>query len=275
MQVYSVIGYPLTHTLSPAIHNYVFRALGRDAVYVPFRVSPGRLKHFVEFARDTLSGFNVTMPHKVSIVDLLDDVRGAARVLNSVNTVVNRNGELIGYNTDYEAVRQALAERGYSGEDSLLVGAGGAARAVVLALAELGCRRVYVMNRTVERALELCSLANSLGVDCVAMGIGDAAVRAWLLVNATPLGIDEEFPIDPLKAGAGLVLDLAYKINGDTSLIRLAKKYSVRYIDGLEVLVRQAIEADKIWLGPFERPSWNDVLMELRRQSQSLGAVHG
>ncbi|PLC68769.1 shikimate dehydrogenase [Vulcanisaeta sp. EB80] len=266
MQVYSVIGYPLTYTLSPVIHNYVFKALGKDAIYVPLKVSPGRLKHFIEFARDALSGFNVTMPHKVPIVDLLDDTVGAARVLGSVNTVINRDGELIGYNTDYEAVKQALMNRGYSGEDSLIIGAGGVARAVVLALADLGCGRIYVANRTVSKAEELCSLANSLGMDCKALGIGNVSIKAWLLINATPLGISEEFPIDPVRTGANLILDLAYTVNGDTSLIKLAKRHSIRYIDGLEILVRQALEADKIWFGPFEKPTWNEVFSELNKQ---------
>ena len=266
MQVYAVIGYPLNYTLSPNIHNYVFRALGIDAVYVPLRVSPGRLGHFVEFARDSLSGFNVTIPHKVAIADLIDGVVGPARELGSVNTVVNRGGELIGYNTDYLAIKQALSERGYSGGDALIIGAGGVARAVALALRDLGCGRVYVMNRTVEHGRELCSLINSWGIDCTALGIQrDVNFKVQLLINATPLGIDDEFPIKPRDVSAGLVLDLAYKPSGMTSLIRYAVEDSVPFIDGLEILVRQAIEADRIWLGPFESLTWRDVLGRLRK----------
>ncbi|ADY01634.1 Shikimate dehydrogenase substrate binding domain protein [Vulcanisaeta moutnovskia 768-28] len=265
MRVYAVIGYPLNYTLSPNIHNYVFSALGLDAVYVPLKVSPSRLRHFVEFARDSLSGFNVTIPHKVSIVQLIDGTTGPAKELGSVNTVVNRDGELLGYNTDYLAIRQALSERGYSGGDALIIGAGGVARATALALRDLGCTRVYVMNRTVERGRELCSLINSWGIDCKVLSLQrDFGAKVQLIINATPLGIEEGFPIDPRNAGAELVLDLAYRLSGDTSLVELARSESIRYIDGLEILIRQAIEADKAWLGSFERPDWREVLTVLR-----------
>ncbi len=269
MQVYAVIGYPLDYTLSPNIHNYVFRELGGvDAIYVPLKVSPDRLGSFVDFARDSLSGFNVTIPHKVAIVRLIDGVVGGpAKELGSVNTVVNRGGELLGgYNTDYIAIKQALSDRGYSGGDALIIGAGGVARAVALALRDLGCSRVYVMNRTVERGRELCSLINSWGVDCMVLDFQrNTGIKVQLLVNATPLGVDGDFPIDPGIIGAGgLVLDLAYKPSGVTGLIRLASERSIPYIDGLEILVRQAIEADRIWLGPFKEPTWYDVLEKLR-----------
>ncbi|WP_243680853.1 hypothetical protein [Vulcanisaeta souniana] len=113
MQVYAVIGYPLNHTLSPNIHNYVFKVLGVDSIYVPLRIPPKKLHYFVEVAKDSLGGFNVTMPpHKVSIVNLINDVVGPAKVLNSVNTVMNKDGELLGYNTDYIAIRHALSEGG-------------------------------------------------------------------------------------------------------------------------------------------------------------------
>ncbi|WP_243674586.1 hypothetical protein [Vulcanisaeta distributa] len=181
--------------------------------------------------------------------------------------MVNKDGELVGYNTDYLAIKQALGERGYSGGDALIVGAGGVARAVALALRDLGCSRVYVMNRTVERGRELCSLISSWGVDCIALGLQqNAGVKIQLLINATPLGIDGDFPINPRNAGAGLVLDLAYKPGGGvTDLVRLAEEGgSIPYIDGLEILVRQALESDRIWLGSFEKPTWHEVFERLR-----------
>ena len=272
-----MIGYPLNHTLSPNIHNYVFRVLGLDAIYVPLKVSLGRLRHFVEFARDSLNGFNVTTPHKVAIVGLINDTMGPAKLLGSVNTVVNRDGELLGYNTDYLAIRQALSERGYSGGDALIIGAGGVARAVALALRDLGCTRVYVMNRTVERGRELCSLISSWGVDCKVLSLQrDFGIKVQLLINTTPLGIEEDFPIDPRNAGANLVLDLAYRVNGDTGLVELARRGFIRYIDGLEILARQAIEADKTWLGSFERPDWREALTALREGNyHSFSIEHG
>ncbi|MFB6470152.1 MAG: shikimate dehydrogenase family protein [Vulcanisaeta sp. AZ3] len=266
MQVYSVIGYPLNYTLSPAIHNYVFKALGKDAIYIPLKVTPERLRSFVEFSRDALSGFNVTMPHKIPIVGLLDGVIGAASTLGSVNTVINVGGKLLGWNTDYDAIKQSLSERGYSGEDAIMVGAGGVARAVILALRDLGCRRVYVINRTVSKANELCGLAETLGLDCKALGLFNIDVRAWLFINATPLGTNEDYPIDPRQVNAGFILDLAYTPSGDTALVRLARGYSIPYVDGLEILIRQALMADRIWFGDFNKPSWRDVLESLHNQ---------
>ena len=264
MRVYGLIGYPLEYTLSPRIHGYVFSRLNIDAAYVPFRVSPKRLMHFIEFSRDSLDGFNVTTPHKVSVASLVDELSGESSLINSVNTVVNNSGRLIGYNTDYLAIKDALAERGVKEDEAIVVGAGGVARAVVLALVKLGFRKVAVLNRSVERARELCSISSRLGLECVAEGLTQISVKAPLLVNTTPMGVKEEFPIRLNELGVSIVLDLAYKPAGETDLIAKARAMGIEAIDGLEILVRQALEADKIWLGDLGGISYKDVLNHLR-----------
>ena len=264
MHVYGLIGYPLDYTLSPQIHNYVFRRLSIDAVYVPLRVTSKRLPHFIEFSRDALSGFNVTIPHKVAAARLIDELSDDADAVKSVNTVINNNQKLIGYNTDYVAVKEALIVRGYKGEDALLIGAGGASRAVLLALSKIGCRTITVLNRSRERAIELCELANGLGLNCNVANIGGDYGKPYLIVNATPLSSEEDWLLNLSKLGASILLDMAYKPKGETNLIKRARELGIKTIDGVEILVRQALAADKLWLGEFNNPSVDEVINHIK-----------
>ncbi|WP_291998800.1 shikimate dehydrogenase [Caldivirga sp.] len=263
MHVFGLIGYPLDYTLSPQIHNYVFRKLGIEATYIPLRVTSKRLPHFIEFSRDALSGFNVTIPHKVTVAKLIDELNDDADAVKSVNTVVISNQRLIGYNTDYVAVKESLIERGYRGEETLLIGAGGAARAVVLALSKIGCRTIRVLNRSRERALELCGLANGLGLDCSVVDIGGDYGKPHVIINATPLSSEEDWLLNLSKLGVAILLDMAYKPKGETDLIKRARELGIRTIDGVEILVRQALAADKLWLGDFNEPSVNEVIKHI------------
>lgn len=267
MRVYALIGYPLEYTLSPEIHNYVFRRVGIEAIYVPLRIPPYKLQPFIEVARDALNGFNVTIPHKVSIVERLDELSSDAKEIGSVNTVLNSNGKLIGYNTDYVAIRDSLKERGYGGGGALIMGAGGVARAAVLALRDLGCRVIIVSNRTRERAVELCNIANRLGVECRVTDWPPSHGNFELLINATPLGVNEDFPLDPANI-AEIVVDLPYSPRGETRLVRLARLRGLTVIDGIEILVKQALEADKIWIGREINVSWIEVASHIQQGSQ-------
>jgi len=270
MRVFGLIGYPLEYTLSPQIHNYVFRRLNIDAAYVPLRVTSKRLPHFVEFARDSLNGFNVTIPHKVAVARLIDELDDDARAIGSVNTVVNNEGRLIGHNTDYLAVKDSLLTRGYGGEEALIIGAGGAARAVVLALSKLGCRSIKVLNRTRERAVDLCKLADTLGVNCSVTELGGDYGKPHLLVNATPISGEEAWMLNLGKLGVSMILDMAYGPS-DTELVRRGRELGLTVIDGIEVLVRQAIEADKLWIGGFSEPGVEEVVKFIRGITKSSG----
>ncbi len=262
MRVFGVIGYPLSYTLSPQIHNYVFRRLNVDAIYVPLRVSPQRLSAFVEFARDALNGFNVTMPHKTTVLSLIDRASKEVVDCGSVNTVVNKNGVLEGYNTDYTALKESLSERGFTCCNAVIIGAGGVARSSVLALRDLGFKSILVLNRTIERAKSLCELARRLGLDCRYDGLRlDISGEFDVLINATPLGVNDDFPIDLSRLKVGLVVDLPYTIKGATRLVESCRKLGIPYVDGLELLVRQALEADRLW--GFEGIDWREVLTYL------------
>ncbi len=256
-----MIGYPLRYTLSPSIHNYVFRKLGVDAMYVPLRVSPEKLHHFLEVARESLAGFNVTMPHKTEVAKELDWASREVVETGSVNTVHVINGRLHGYNTDYRAIVNSLRERGYGGGPTLMIGAGGVARAALIAVRDLGCRIVHVVNRTRERALELCRESQLGGLDCQVMVGDDVAGDYELLINATPLGTGEndELPINLGRMRPRIVLDLPYKPKGDTALTAWARGRGLLVIDGIEILIRQALEADRIWLGMEVNMDWREV----------------
>jgi len=232
--LYLLIGDPVAHSRSPAIHARAFQLLGVDAVYAPCRVTdvPAAVRGLRALG---VAGANVTIPHKESVIPSLDDLDPAAERIGAVSCIANRDGLLRGYNTDREGVLRALGA--FSGR-AVVLGAGGSARAVVDALRP----DVTIVNRTRGKA-EL--LAREMGVST---GGADAVERADLVVNCTSVGMDgESVPVDP-EAIRGSVMDLAYSPSGDTALIRAARARGLRAIDGIEVLVQQAIASLEIWL---------------------------
>ena len=160
-QLVGIVGYDIAYTRSPAIHNAAFSYLGLNWVYVPLRVPPGELEPAVRGLRAAgFRGCNVTIPHKVEAVRYMDELSETAAVLGAVNTIVYDGGTVYGHNTDVEGFRSFLREEGVraAGTTVLLVGAGGASRAVALALVREGASRIFVINRTEGRAAELTAL---------------------------------------------------------------------------------------------------------------------
>ena len=258
--VYGLVGRPVSRSLSPAIHCSVFEKLGVAACYTAWQ--PDDLEAFVEAARLLVSGFNVTTPFKEQVLGMLDRVAGDAAEIGAVNTVVNRGGRLEGYNTDYLGVARCL-EHGKGAGKALVVGAGGAARAAVYALARLlGVKQVAIVNRTPGRAVELARWASEqLGVEAVAGGLGDAEQLgrgAEIIINATPIGSGyccpgETPPVLGLLGPGVAVLDMVY-YPLETRLLREARRRGARAVDGLCMLVWQALYADRLWLGV--EPGW-------------------
>jgi shikimate dehydrogenase len=250
--VVGVIGDPVRHSLSPAIHNAAFAALGLDWVYVAFPVPRGRGGAAVAAARDLgLAGINVTMPHKEDVAAACDDLTPDAAVLRSVNTVLARaGGRMLGDSTDGPGFLAALAEEGIAveGGRSVVLGAGGAARAVVLALGRAGAE-VIVAARSPEAAAAasgLVSSARAVGLEEVDALVGGAD----LVVNATPLGMAGEGPpFDPARLGpAQAVVDLVYH-PADTPLLAAARAQGARTSNGLGMLVHQAALSFRLWTG--------------------------
>lgn len=259
-QLLGVIGHQIGHSLSPKMHNAAFAASGMNYVYVPLDVSPDRLPAAIEGAAALgFRGFNVTMPHKESIVSLLDEVEEAGRVAGAVNTVLIEDGSLRGLNTDgsgfIEACRAAGVE--LAGRRVLIVGAGGAAAAIALALIGEGVAETKIVNRTAGRAERLRDrlLFMSPETEVSAGSLDDveeAASGAEVIVNATYLGMKDEDPV-PVPVGClesqKVVCDAVYRAGKETRLIEAARQRGARVVTGDRMLLYQGVQAQRLWTG--------------------------
>jgi shikimate dehydrogenase len=255
-----LLGDPVEGSLSPAMHNAAFRELGMAAVYVAVGVPKDFLEDMVNGIRSLgVRGFNVTIPHKIAVIDLLDELDDSAFSVEAVNTVVNSQGRLIGYNTDGVGALRALEERlgQVKGKRVLLLGAGGAARAIAYALAKEGCE-VTVANRTLSKAEALASIVKrrlnrELPVIPLERSELEQALReAEVLVNATSVGMypnmkETLVTADMLRPGVA-VMDIVYK-PPRTRLLQEAEKAGATVINGLGMLVHQAGLSFRIWTG--------------------------
>ena len=261
-RVVGVIGWPIAHSVSPAMHNAAFRALGLDWCYVPFPVRPERLSQALAGVRGLgLGGINVTVPHKQALLALVDELTPEARAVGAVNTVVVKGETLTGHNTDVGGFLRALGDAGCDakGLSALVLGAGGAARAVVYALARVGAQ-VTLLNRTASRAHDLAREFAALGAGARLeagpldeQALRRAAPRAHLIVNTTPLGMWPEVEASPWLEGVpfpadALLFDLVYNPR-ETRLMRQARTEGARAVDGLRMLVHQGAEAFELWTG--------------------------
>ncbi|MCL5292285.1 MAG: shikimate dehydrogenase [Actinobacteria bacterium] len=275
-----IIGYPLTYTISPQIHNAAFDKVQLNIGYVPMVVRPNDLANaIVGLQALGFIGFNVTMPHKESAVKHLDRLDSEAQVVGAVNTISFAGGQRVGHNTDVKGFLAALAEVGFKPEapSSVVIGAGGAARAVVAALASLGAE-VAVANRNRTRSEALVNdikerLPNShLKVLEFDEGFADKIIDAELIVNATPVGmtpLQDETPVDADLLHSGqAVFDLVYE-PAETRLIREATNKGARTIGGLRMLLHQAAASFEIWTGtPAPLAAMADAaILALRRGS--------
>ena len=250
-----VIGDPVLHSKSPAIHGAMLAALGLNIPYAAHVVRRGELPAYLAWAKENgVTGFNATMPHKEDLLPLLDGIDPAARALGAVNTVCLRDGKWVGFNTDGGGAVAALKhelDMDPAGLTVTLLGAGGAARAVALALVRAGAERVFVCNRTLSRAEELCALEplgrlSPAGFDPDTLR--QCAQRSALLVNCTNLGMAgcpgqfSDFAFLNALPAHGMVFDLIYH-PAETVLLARARRRGLRAINGLPMLVWQAVLA--------------------------------
>jgi shikimate dehydrogenase len=256
-----IIGWPVEHSLSPAMLNTAFRVAGLDWVYVPLPVAPQDVAAAVAGIRALgIAGANVTMPHKRSVIEHLDEVSGEAERIGAVNVIVRAGDRLIGANTDGAGFLRFLTRTAGvdpSGKRALLLGAGGAARAVGVALADAGAS-VLLAARDLERGEEV---AEAIGAHVAVVGFADAPAAlgdADLIVNATPVGQTETgMPLD----GGGIeqrhvVVDLVYA-PPSTPLLQAARARGARAYNGLGMLVEQAALAFELWTG---RPAPSEAM---------------
>jgi shikimate dehydrogenase len=254
--VVGIIGWPVSHSLSPAIHNAAFAAAGLDWTYVPMPVRPQWLRAaLIGLVPLGFAGANVTMPHKTEAAELIQRLSEDATLLRAVNTIAVRGGELEGHNTDVAGFDRLLRrDAGFdpAGRSALVYGAGGAARACALALARAGLARLTVAARDEARAAPLVKMVEALGVPVALVRPGDTGdLVADLVVNATPIGgpdVEGVLPSLPHLGPDVLVIDLLYD-PPSTDLQRRAREAGATAFGGLGHLLEQAAVSFELWTG--------------------------
>ncbi len=281
-KVYGIFGDPIAHSLSPAMQNHAFRHYEIDAAYVPFHVLPEDLESAVDSIRVLgIAGVNVTVPHKEKIIPFLDQIDPATQLIGAVNTVVNNDGVLTGYNTDASGFMRSLRvsmEFDPLGKKIVILGAGGACRAVSVALAFAGVHSVVIANRHPERAENLVRGLQPHFQDVRLTATGyeqqnyfTALAEADLVVNATSVGLHGEslsfLPLEDIK-GSAFIYDMIYSLS-KTTLIKKAHEMNLRSDDGLSMLAAQGEDAFALWTGVQPAPGFmRDFLISRRRKDR-------
>ncbi|PVX26350.1 MAG: shikimate dehydrogenase [Candidatus Bathyarchaeum sp.] len=257
-KVCAIIGDPVGHSLSPVMHNAAFKELGLNIVYVAFPVTPSSLEEAILGAKSLgLLGLNVTMPHKHAVIQYLDETDSTAKAMGAVNTILNEQGKLFGYNTDGKGAIIALQENCADLEDKkmLIIGAGGAAKAIAFQAAQ-ETTELVILNRTEAKAKQLANLLNkNFGTKVKSNTLSAEVLKEELettniLVNSTSVGmspnIDESpVPADLLHSGL-CVMDIVYNPL-ETKLLKDAKAVGAKVVSGLEMLLYQGAVAFQIW----------------------------
>lgn len=265
-QLFGILGYPLSHTLSPAMHEAAFSKLGIEAHYLVLELAPPAFRKFMACrSGNLLSGFNVTVPYKEAVLKFLDEVRPEARAIGAVNTVYRRGKKWLGTNTDMEGFLLSIVRDGKfrpAGKKALILGAGGAARALVYGLSREGAKEIWVadcvpgksekivrdMGKTFRRVLYRAAAAGT-------PAIKDAIKKADIIMNATPLGLKEKDPgvvpedwIPDGRCGKKLFMDLIYN-PAETPFLKGARRKGHRVLNGLGMLLYQGARAFEHWTG--------------------------
>lgn len=252
-----LIGNPIEHSVSPQMHNSGYESLGLNYCYVPLRTIPEDLEMVIDGIRALgFAGVNVTIPHKEAVITHLDEVTQLARQIGAVNTIVNQNGRLIGYNTDGPGFIDSLKEDAafiVKGKSAVVIGAGGASKAIVTMLAKEGIKSLIISDIDQEKASALCEVINAnfeiapYAAPAGSSELAKAIAKCDLLVNASPIGMSpntKRIPIDiscEIKKDA-VVYDLVYNPL-ETELLKWAKSKGARPISGIGMLIRQGVLA--------------------------------
>jgi shikimate dehydrogenase len=259
-RVCGIIGDPIEHTLSPVMHNAAFLEMGLDYVYLPFRVAEKDLHGAIKGLRAlNIAGINVTIPHKVEVMPLLDEVDEMAGYIGAVNTIVNQNGILKGYNTDASGFYRVFTVNKIEIKKKKIVilGAGGAARAVAFILADKSAE-ITILNRSLDAAQAIAqrifkTLRSEIKIgDLNSKHLQSSLEEADIVVNATSLGMSPQLAETPVPVSLlnerMLVVDIIYNPL-QTRLLKEAEKKGARVINGLEMLVQQGAAAFELWTG--------------------------
>src|ERR687885_1973837 len=257
IKTYCIIGDPVQHSLSPAMQNAAFNSMHLNYTYIAFRVSKEELKESVCSLRSiNIAGFNVTMPHKIDIIKYVDELDLTARKAHAVNTVHNVQGTLKAYNTDVYGFIEPLRRRkiNFNGMTILLLGSGGAARAVIAALSEENnISNIRIASRNQKTSIALADIGAELGLQCDNVDIDNvqkAAAKSHLIVNTIPTGVNNETSIIDHEhiSKNSIVYDVVYK-PVTTRLLEEAKRAQAQIVYGYEMLIEQGAKSFEIWTG--------------------------
>jgi shikimate dehydrogenase len=255
-KTFAVIGDPIDHSLSPNIHSAAFRELNLENSYIAYRIPKGELSEGIESLKKIkIDGFNVTIPHKVEMMKYLDKTDESCSIIGAVNTVTNTEGILKGYNTDMDGFLDPFKKKEIKIQDTkiLLLGAGGAARAIVAGVAKEKAKHITIANRTLEKANNLAQFANKIGLDANAITIENIEndLKGYdIIVNATSIGLKNEpspISLESIKPET-VVYDIVY-MPMNTDFLKKAKERGAKIIYGYEMLLGQAVRAFEIWHG--------------------------
>ena len=260
-KIVGVIGDPVEHSRSPQMHNAAIAELGLDYVYVPFHIQPDALAAAIEgFKAINAVGLNVTLPHKQAVIPLLDEISREVELIGAVNTLIFEDGRIKGDNTDGSGFLEGMRETGFElhqGEAALVIGAGGSARAVIVALSSIGLETIFIANRTLSKATKLAEdLSDAIDTSIYGIGLdapqlADVVHSAALVVNTASVGMDISKP--PLINAEWLrpqtaVYDIVYT-PPETRLLLAAAERGCHTIQGLGMLLHQGAIAFEKWTG--------------------------
>ena len=253
---FAVIGDPIDHSLSPNIHSAAFRELNLDSSYIGYRIPKGELESGIEgLKKIKINGFNVTIPHKIEMMKYLDKMDESCSVIGAVNTVVNNEGMLKGYNTDMDGFLEPIKKRDIQikGKKILLLGAGGAARAIIAGMAKEKVEEVIIANRTPNNAMKLSEFAAKIELKTNTKNLEEVnqeIEKFDMIINSTSIGLkNETSPISFDRVNQKtIVYDIVYSPM-NTDFIKKAKDKKLQVIYGYEMLLGQATRAFEIWHG--------------------------
>ena len=274
--IVGLIGHPVEHSFSPPMHNAAFKVLGMDYAYVAFDVDPKDLKSAIEGANAlNIRGFNVTIPHKVNVMEYLNELDEVAELIGAVNTIDFKN--LKGYNTDGIGAVKAIEEvTSIKDKNVVVAGAGGASRAISFYIAKYGAQNLTILNRDVSKAQNLANdvsnsdLIGDVNSDSISE-INSYLNDADILIDTTPLGMDPHTDDEPIATSANMhedlvVFDAVYNPN-ETVLLKEAIKAGARPVHGIKMLLYQGAESFEIWTG---KKAPIDVMGKALKQTLNL-----
>lgn len=274
-KIFAVIGEPIAQSLSPQLHNGLFKETGVDALYLPIAVKSEDLKKLIDgFRVMNFGGFNITKPHKMAIMEYLDRLDPLAEKIGAVNTVVYRDGEMVGYNTDgFGFIKSLETKNAEIPKDELtilILGCGGAVKSVAMALADWGIKKVIIANRTTAKAEELVNQINenwpgqAQAISMAPEALKRAVDEAMVVVNGTNLGMADTpgspLPKELIKKEL-LVYDMIYS-PAVTQLLKDANDIGAQTQNGLDMLLYQGLLAFELWTGIFPDPVLGKNLLE-------------